>query len=80
MEVSQNLQISGTVYECCTRTPGIVARVYITYRRFTYGYEYRTKVAEVPGTVMDVVQNSQKFPGTGNTWLNTRLKGTKNNK
>ena len=33
-----------------TRTPGIVARAYRTYRSFGYGYECRTGLAEIPGT------------------------------
>ena len=41
---------------------------YRTYRRSGYGYECRTGITEVPGTGMNVVQNSQKLtqvPGTG---------------
>ena len=43
-------EVPGTIYECCTRTPGIAARPYRTYASFGYGYERRTELTEVPGT------------------------------
>ena len=40
-------EVPGGYKKCCTRTPGIVAR--------------RVQNSEVPGTAMNVLQNSQKF-------------------
>ena len=37
-----------------------VALAYTTYRKSGYGYESRTELTEVPGTGMNVLQNSQK--------------------
>ena len=38
-----------------------VALAYRTSRTSGYGYECHTELPEVPGTVMNVLQNSQKF-------------------
>ena len=38
-----------------------VALAYRTSRSSGYGYECRTELPEVPGTGMNVLQNSQKF-------------------
>ena len=55
----QNLQkFRAGIKWLCTRTPGIVARSYRSYRSSGYGYECRTNLTEVPGT--------------GNTRVNTR--------
>ena len=61
----------GSVTEF-TEVPGIVARAYITHRscgrvqKMLYPYPGhsdtgRTELIEVPGTGMNVLQNSQKF-------------------
>ena len=42
-----------------TEAPGIVARAHRTCTSSGYGYECRTELTEVPGTGLDVVQNSQ---------------------
>ena len=47
----QNLQkFRAGIKWLCTRTPGIVARSYRSYRSSGYGYECRTNLTEVPGT------------------------------
>ena len=56
---------SGQVHECCTRTPGIVARAYRTYLQ-KFRVRVCTEFAEVLGTV--------------NTRLRIHLKGRKINK
>ena len=71
-------EVPGTVrvYECCTRTPGIVARAYRTYRSFGYGYERLTKLTEVPGAYgYGCCAELAEVPVTGHTRVNTRLKG-----
>ena len=80
MEVSQNSQKFRVRYTS-TRTPGIVARAHRSYRSFGYGYECRTELTEVPGTYgYRCCTEFAEVPGTGNTRVNTRLKGAKNNK
>ena len=54
-------EVPGGYKKCCTRTPGIVARAYRSYRSSGYGYVCRTELTEVLCLGMDVVQSSQKF-------------------
>ena len=57
----RNLQKFRAGIKCCTRTPGIVARSYRSYRSSGYGYVCRTELTGVLCTGMGVAQNSQKF-------------------
>ena len=54
-------EVPGTIYECCTRTPGIAAQAYVTHRSFGYGYQRRMELTEVPVTDIEILQNSEKF-------------------
>ena len=54
-------QVPGGYNRCCIRTPGIVAPVYKTHRSSGYGYECFTELTDVPGTGMNVLQNSHEF-------------------
>ena len=69
-------EVPGGYKRCCTRTPGIVARSYRSYRSSGNGYECRTELTEVLCTGMDAVQNSQKFRvRVISGWVSTRSRG-----
>ena len=55
-------EVPGRYKQCCSRTPGIVARgVHNSHRTSMYAYERHAELTEVQSTGIKVLQNSQKF-------------------
>ena len=64
-------EVPGWYKTCCTRTPGIVARVVQTHGKIGHVHESLTG----PGTDMNVLQNLQRFRVRIKTQINTRPRG-----
>ena len=61
MEVLQNSQKFRVGIRMFYPYPGYCDTGVQNLQKFGYGYECRPELTEVPGTGMDLVQNSQKF-------------------